>query len=584
MFKRNRWTALMLAGVMGTAAMVSPLTSFDAQAAYTYAKVDGTYRMIDVTAINGVVARGIDVSHWKGVIDWQAVAADDIQFVMLGTTYNGGVDPNFRTNAEGAYRAGLNIGAYLYSYATTPQMASDEADFILDLIKDYPISYPVAFDAESSALGALSPQEISEIINTFCKRIEDAGYYPMVYANDYWLANKIDMSTMHYDVWVARYEIKHNFSNPAMWQATQTGSVNGVNGNVDIDFQYKDFSPLIPSSRWRTIGDKTYYYQDYVMQRDTWIDDGEGWYYMGADAQAMKGWQKLNGQQYYLDETSGRMASGWLAQGDKWYYMGSSGAMKTGWTNVDGSQYFLNEDGVMQTGWHTEGDNDYYLTSSGRMAIGWRDVDGNWYYFSGDGRKQTGWLADGNQTYYLNDDGKMLSGWQKLDNSWYYFNASGQRQSGWLSDGGQNYYLNADGKMLTGWQNLDGFWYYFNTSGQRQNGWVTDGGQTYYTDADGKMLTGWQKLDNAWFYFNSSGQRLTGAVTLNGVMYYLDPATGVMAANTTITLDGVNYQVDGNGVCTQIAAEEGSGDGSAASGEPTPPPAQTATPKGPGEM
>lgn len=67
-------------------------------------------------------------------------------------------------------------------------------------------------------------------------------------------------------------------------------------------------------------------------------------------------------------------------------------------------------------------------------------------------------------------------------------------------------------------------------------------------------------------------------------MYYLDPATGVMAANTTITLDGVNYQVDGNGVCTQIAAEEGSGDGSAASGEPTPPPAQTATPKGPGEM
>lgn len=106
MFKRNRWTALMLAGVMGTAAMVSPLTSFDAQAAYTYAKVDGTYRMIDGTAINGVVARGIDVSHWKGVIDWQAVAADDIQFVMLGTTYNGGVDPNFRTNAEGAYPGG----------------------------------------------------------------------------------------------------------------------------------------------------------------------------------------------------------------------------------------------------------------------------------------------------------------------------------------------------------------------------------------------------------------------------------------------------------------------------------------------
>lgn len=67
-------------------------------------------------------------------------------------------------------------------------------------------------------------------------------------------------------------------------------------------------------------------------------------------------------------------------------------------------------------------------------------------------------------------------------------------------------------------------------------------------------------------------------------MYYLDPATGVMVASTTITLDGVNYQVDDNGVCTQIAAEESSGDGSAASGEPIPPPAQTATPGRPGEM
>lgn len=584
MVRRNRWTAFLLAGMMGSASLVSPLTAFDAQAAYTYAKADGAYRMIDGTAINGVVARGIDVSHWKGVIDWQAVAADDIQFVMLGTTYNGSVDPNFRTNVEGAYKAGLNIGAYLYSYATTPQMASDEADFILDLIKDYPISYPIAFDAESSALGALSPQEISEIINTFCKKIEDAGYYPMVYANDYWLANKIDLSMMPYDVWVARYEIRHNFSDPAMWQATQTGSINGVNGNVDIDFQYKDFAPLIPANRWRTIGDKTYYYQDYLMQKDTWIDDGTGWFYIGEDAQALKGWQKLKGDYYYLDDTSGRMETGWLAQSDKWYYLGSSGAMKTGWVNVDGSQYFLNEDGVMQTGWHTAGDHDYYLAPSGRMAIGWKQVDGSWYFFNTEGQKQSGWLADGGQNYYLNTDGKMVSGWQNFEKSWYYFNTSGQRQTGWLADGGQNYYLDANGKMMTGWQNLDGSWYFFNTSGYRQSGWVTDGGQTYYLNTDGKMMTGWQKLDNSWYFLNSSGQRQTGAVTLDGVMYYLDPETGVMAANTTISINGVDYQADANGVCTQVIPEA-SADGTVPdSGEAQTPPVQTATPKGPGEM
>ena len=137
---------------------------------------------------------------------------------------------------------------------------------------------------------------------------------------------------------------------------------------------------------------------------------------------------------------------------------------------------------------------------------------------------------------------------------------------------------------MTGWQNRDGSWYFFNESGQRQNGWITDGGQTYYTNADGKMLTGWQKLDNSWYFFNGSGQRLTGAVTLDGVLYYLDPATGVMAANTAVTIDGAAYQADANGVCTLVPVESGTDDGTTASGETTPPPAQTATPKGPGEM
>ena len=487
MLKRNRWTALILAGVLGTAAAVSPLTARDAMAGHTYSRVDGAYRMMDGTAIDGVVARGVDVSHWKGAIDWNAVASDDIQFVMLGTTYNKDVDPNFRTNASGAAAAGLKVGAYLYSYATTPEMASAEADFVLDLIKDYPISYPVAFDAESSALGTLSPQQISEIINTFCKKIENAGYYPMVYANDYWLANKIDLSMMHYDVWVARYEVKHVYANPVMWQATQTGSVNGINGNVDIDFQYKDFSSLIPASRWRTIGGQTYYYQDYVMQKDAWIQDGTGWFYMGSDSQAMKGWQKINGQFYYLDSESGRMASGWLKQGEYWYYLGSSGAMKTGWVNVDESFYLLDENGVMQTGWYTAGDDDYYLSPSGQMATGWKEIDGSWYFFGSDGRKYSGWLEDGGQTYFL--------------------------------------------------------------------------------DVNGKMATGWQMLDNSWYFFNSSGQRLSGMISLDHVLYYLDPATGIMAANTTVMADGEQYQADASGVCTKIVPEStDSADGAANAG------------------
>ena len=155
--------------------------------AAAWEKQNGNYVSSDGSAIQGVVARGIDVSHWKQAIDWRQVAADDIQFVMLGTRYDGGVDPYFTENAANAFAAGLKVGAYIYSYATTTQMALDEANFVIDLIKDYPISYPVVFDVESSVMSNLSKKQLADIINTFCKAVEDAGYYPMLYASDYWL-------------------------------------------------------------------------------------------------------------------------------------------------------------------------------------------------------------------------------------------------------------------------------------------------------------------------------------------------------------------------------------------------------------
>ena len=85
-------------------------------------------------------------THWKQSINWNAVAADDVQFVMLGTKYNNEVDPYFSVNAVNAFNAGLKVGAYIYSYATTTAAAEAEADFVLNLIKDYPISYPVVLD------------------------------------------------------------------------------------------------------------------------------------------------------------------------------------------------------------------------------------------------------------------------------------------------------------------------------------------------------------------------------------------------------------------------------------------------------
>lgn len=484
---KKQWLTLACAGVLSVSGILSPFSLIRAEAA-PYAMEDGAYRMEDGTAIEGVFARGIDVSHWKGDIDWDAVAADDVKFVMLGTTYKDGEDPKFRKNAVEAAEAGIRVGAYLYSHATTVEMAEKEADFILDLIKDYPISYPVAFDVEeNSTSGTLPPEELSRVINAFCKKIEDAGYYPLVYANDYWLANKIDLSLLEYDVWVARYGVPHIYEDPVMWQATNTGAVNGINGHVDIDFQYTDFSPHLPADQWRTIGDKTYYYQDYVMQKDTWIEDGTGWFYIGEDAQAETGWIKLDNYYYYLDDQTGRMKTGWLKQNDTWYYLDNSGIMQTGWLNLDGAYYYLDKNGAMKTGWLKDGNQDYYLSnSSGKMTVGWREVDQSWYYFDGSGAKQTGW--------------------QNVNNLWYYLNA------------------------------------------------------------DGKMQNGWQNINNAWYYLNESGQMQTGMIRLNDQMYYLDPASGVMAADRDLTVEGINYHADASGVCTEIVAEEAPAEGTAGNG------------------
>lgn len=470
-------------------------------------KVNGVYQMQDGTAIHNVLFRGIDVSRWQGDIDWRQAAGDDVSFVMLGTRSKGAVDPYFHQNIRQASDAGVKVGVYIYSLATTPQMAVDEANFVLDLIHDYPISYPVAFDMEDSTQGALSKDELAAIANAFCSTISQAGYYPIIYANDNWLANKLDMGKMNYPVWVARYSAKPAYQNPVMWQATSTGSVNGIGGNVDINFQFKDFTQVIPANTWRTVQGNTYYYQNYVKQKNTWVDDGTGWFYMNGDGLASKGWLTLSGSSYYLDDSTGRMATGWKQDGQEWYYLGSSGALSKGWINDKGTWYFSDNRGVMQTGWMEENGRRYFLDNSGAMKTGWMDQNGKWYY---------------------------------LDNS---------------------------GVLSKGWINDNGTWYYSDSQGVMQTGWLEDGGSKYFLKGSGAMATGWRDMDGAWYYFDGSGHMAKGMIDVNGLHYYMDPSTGRMAADTTVNIDGTSYQADGNGVLSQVQEAGGEQAGNVPGGQ-----------------
>jgi len=480
-------------------------------------KSGGVYLMPDGSSITNVLRRGIDVSRWQGEVDWGQVAADDVAFVMLGTRSKGEVDPYFHKNIQEAANAGVQVGVYIYSLATTPEMAVQEADFVLDLIKDYPVSYPVAFDMEDDVQKNMSKQQLAEIANAFCGRISASGYYPIIYANEHWLNNILDMSLMDYPVWVARYSVKPTYASPVMWQATSTGSVKGISGNVDIDFQFRDFSDVIPSNTWRTIGDKTYYYADYVLQKDSWIHDGDGWYYMDGDGLVLKNWQMLGGERYYLDEASGKMQYGWKADNGTWYYLGGNGAAAKGWISDSGSWYFGDRtNGAMKTGWLQDGGNTYYLKSSGAMAAGWVRADEKWYYMDGSGVMSKGWVND--------------------NEKWYYFDQNGVMQTGWISDNSQRYYLGTDGARSTGWMDVDGARYYF--------------------DGEGHMATGWQSVDSAWYYLNGDGCMATGLVDVDGVKYYLNPEDGRMAADTEVTVGDVAYRADGSGALSVVVPEE----------------------------
>lgn len=459
-------------------------------------KVNGVYQMPDGSAIQNVLARGIDVSRWQGEINWSQVAADDVSFVMLGTRSKGAVDPYFHRNIQQASAAGVKVGVYIYSLAVTVEMAEAEADFVLNLIHDYPVSYPVAFDMEDSTQGNLSKEELAAIANAFCKKISDSGYYPIIYANENWLKNKLDMSLMDYPVWVARYSARPSYQNPVMWQATSTGSVKGINGNVDIDFQFKDFSGQIPANTWRTINGKRYYYSNYAKQKNAWAQDSSDWYYMDSEGLASTGWITVSGSRYYLDETTGKMQTGWRQDQGKWYYLGSSGAVKKGWIEDNGAWYYTDSNGIMQTGWLDADGKRYYMESSGKMAVGWTNQNGKWYYLDASGALAKGWIQD--------------------NGSWYCSDTNGVMQTGWLSEGGKRYYLKGSGVMATGWREMDG----------------------------------------AWYYFDGSGAMTTGMIEVNGLHYYMDPSTGRMAAGQTLEIGGAVYEAAADGHLIPQGQEE----------------------------
>lgn len=194
------------------------------------------------------LVHGIDVSSHQGLIDWNKVAGDGVEFAILRAAYRGytagslNKDSTFDYNAQQAASNGLQVGAYIFSQAITVEEALQEADFLLEILAGKPIDGPVVFDWEvigtkDARTYGLDTQTLCAAANAFCRRIEQAGYTPMVYFNSYAGYVKYDLSEiMEYDFWFAQYKEQPDFYyNFQMWQYTSSGKVSGIDGNVDLD-------------------------------------------------------------------------------------------------------------------------------------------------------------------------------------------------------------------------------------------------------------------------------------------------------------------------------------------------------------
>ncbi len=424
--------------------------------------------------------KGIDVSHYQGNINWSQVKSEGISFAMVRLGHGSQkLDTKYAANMKGAASVGIPTGVYFYSKAQSEAQAISDAQYVIDNMRGYNISYPVAIDLEDSSQAFLGTSGITAIAKAFCDEIRAAGYTPMVYCNTNWAKNYIDFNALPgVERWIAQYNYYYDTTCPRnVWQSSSKTVLNGITTNtVDVNFSYVNYVTKVVA--------RTSPQPNYTKSTGIWRQNATGWWY-----------EYLNG---------GYPANCWQQIHGCWYYFDSRGYIVQGWQQLSGNWYYFDASGAMVTGWLYSNGNWFYLSGSGAMTTGWQQIGGSWYYFDG--------------------NGAMVTGWRQIGGSWYYMNASGAMVTGWLYSNGNWFYLSGSGAMLSGWQIVNGNYYYFFGGGNMaSNEWVNG----YWLDGSGAWTypaVGSWKLDGrGWWFGDTSGWYARSTTQkINGVSYRFD--------------------------------------------------------------
>ena len=205
------------------------------------------------------MVKGIDVAKWNGTIDWSKVKASSVHFAILKVINKQCREEDaFQKNYVGATTQGLSVGCYNYSYATTVEKARQDAGKVLQVLNGRKMPCKVWLDVEDKCQQGLGHLLI-DMINIYQKVIEYAGYEFGVYTGLYFYNTYLKpyATELKCDFWIARYpsstKVMVSYNPPEGkkpsirhalwgWQYSSSGSVPGINGNVDMDLYYGDVS------------------------------------------------------------------------------------------------------------------------------------------------------------------------------------------------------------------------------------------------------------------------------------------------------------------------------------------------------
>ncbi len=220
---------------------------------------------------SSIFSRGIDVSvhqhqNIDGIyqpLDWAAIKAEGVEFAILRASYGSSVCPVFEMNYTDAKAAGMPIGAYCYTTATTVEGIKAEAIALLEILDGKQFEYPIYLDLEDPSQQELGAELLMEMCITFCETLQKQGYYVALYINNAWLKDILDTEFIYnnLDIWYARYTDSNDFiwgetedkiwtdtyaPSVGMWQYTCTGVLSSIHDiYVDFNYCYTDYPTII---------------------------------------------------------------------------------------------------------------------------------------------------------------------------------------------------------------------------------------------------------------------------------------------------------------------------------------------------